>query len=617
MGFGCCSREKSGKSELLAGQRAGSYTPGAAGDSPGQRSSPEDSGKGGRLKKIVLAGNPNVGKSVLFTRLSGVYAFSSNYPGTTVDFLQSKIKKNGEWYELIDAPGAYSLKEEAEAEQIAARLVEEADVVINVVDATNLERNLYLTFELAEKQKPMIVALNMWDEARKQGIEIDVRALSAFLGVPVIPIVATTGEGIKELMDILPAASVPHPVSCDHERRWEEIGEIIERVQRFSYRRPGWREIFQKITVLPVSGTLIGLGVIGGMFFLVRAIGEGIISYLAEPLFNGLYLPLLEKLSALLSGHPFWHGVLIGKLIDGRIDFELSFGLLTSGFYIPLGVVFPYILAFYFMLSLLEDVGYLPRLAVILDGFLHRLGLHGYSVVPALLGWGCNVPGVMATRVLESEQERFIVATLISIAIPCSAQQALIVGVLASYGVAPILIVYGTLALVGLTVALLLKYLVPGARPALICEMPPYRLPFPRALFSKLWIRLRGFLIDALPIMLVGIAGLNLLFLTNVFPLLARVISPWLARAMGLPREAILIIIMGLLRKDMAMGMLLPLNLSVKQLIISSVVLSMFFPCIATFVVFLKELGWKRLLQGGLIMLASSFLVGSLLNFIL
>lgn len=531
--------------------------------------------------------------------------------------MRSYIENQGMLLEITDAPGTYSLEGTVEAERIAARLVEEADIVVNVVDAGNLERNLYLTFELAEKRKPMVIALNMWDEARKRGIEIDVQELAQIFGVPVIPVVATTGEGIRSLLEALSEAKIPRFVPSDHAHRWEEIGGVIEKVQRFSYRRPTWRDTLQRITILPGVGFILGLFVLAGIFFGVRFIGEGLIEHVFAPLFEGYYLPLLERLGEALSRYPLWREVLLGKLIDGHIDLEQSLGLLSTGVYVSLGTVLPYVFAFYLILGILEDIGYLPRLAVFLDGVLHRLGLHGYSVVPMLLGLGCNVPGILATRVLESDKERFVVTMLIAIGIPCSAQQALIVGVLAPYGVAPILVVYGMLLSVIVLLALLLKYLVPGFRPPLICEIPPYRLPFPGAILTKLWVRLRGFLRDALPIVFLGVLAVNLLGLTGAFSYLTRAVSPWVARALGLPREAILVIALGFLRKYMAMGLLLPLGLSVKELVIASVILSVFFPCAAAFVVILREFGWRRLLMATAIMLSFAFLVGSLLNLIL
>ena len=208
-----------------------------------------------------------MGKSVIFTQLSGVYAISSNYPGTTVDYSKSTVRKNDTWFELIDAPGIYALAAEAEAEKIAERLIEEADIVVNVVDATNLERNLFLTFELLEKRKPMVLVLNMWDEAQKRGIEIDREALEEALGVPVIPVVATTGEGIKDLIHALDRAQIPKLIPQDHEKRWEEIGNLLSKVQRFSYREPQWIDFLYQATISPVGGLFIGIGVLIGSFF--------------------------------------------------------------------------------------------------------------------------------------------------------------------------------------------------------------------------------------------------------------------------------------------------------------------------------------------------------------
>ncbi|MEN3186682.1 MAG: ferrous iron transporter B [Atribacterota bacterium] len=568
------------------------------------------------MKKIVLVGNPNVGKSVIFTQLTGVYAVSSNYPGTTVDFLRGTVKRDHETWELIDAPGTYALSSEIEAERIAGQLIDEADIVINVVDAGNLERNLYLTFEICEKAKPTVVALNMWDEAKKRGIQIDIVRLSEALGIPVVPVVATSGEGIKELFEVLEKAALPHPVSCEHTHRWEEIGRLIEAVQHLSYVKPSFLDWLGQFTIHPVGGLVVALFVLLGAFLLVRFVGEGLIGLL-ENLFERFYLPLLGKVEPYFLHVPWLGRILLGELIDGQVDLEQSMGIISTGVYIPFGVVLPYIMAFYLMLGLLEDIGYLPRVAVLLDGFFHKLGLHGYTIVPSLLGLGCNVPGIMATRILESEAERFIVATLISIGIPCAAQQALVVGSLGKYGFAPLLLVYGTLFCVWLCWSVFLKYLVPGFRPSLLTEIPPYRLPFPKAILSKLWLRLRGFLREALPIVFIGILSVNALHLTHFFSGISRVISPLVAKIWGIPQEAVLFLILGFLRKDMAVGMLLPLDLSMKQLVIANVILAMFFPCVATFVVMLREFGWKRLLEALLIMVASATLVGWILNLVL
>ncbi len=569
------------------------------------------------MKKVVLAGNPNVGKSVVFTRLSGIYTVSSNYPGTTVEIARSLVNRSGTSFELIDAPGIYALEADAEAEKIASKIIDQADVVVNVVDAGNLERNLYLTFELLEKKKPLVMALNMWDEVQSRGIRIDIEKLSQLLGIPVIPVVATTGEGMKKLVQSLDDARVAAIVPGSHQERWREIGQVIEAVQTFSYYKPSWLDRIKEATLLPVSGFFIGLGVLYGVFWLVRFIGEGLITSILDPFFHTVYFPLLLRLDKLLSFSPFLKTVLIGLPVNGTIDFEQSLGLLSTGVYVELGVVLPYIVAFYLILGLLEDTGYLPRLAVLLDGFLHRVGLHGYAIVPTLLGLGCNVPGILATRVLESENERFIVSVLISVGIPCASQQALIFGVLGKYGTWPVTLVYLVLLLAWIILGVILKYTVKGYRPALILEIPPYRLPYWKTVLPKLWLRVKGFLKEALPVVSLGILAINLLFMTNLFPLIANAIGPVLKTLLGLPKEVSLVLALGFLRKDIAMGLLTPLQLTVKQLVISSVMLAMFFPCVATFMVILKELGIKRLIQATGIMIVAATFTGIVLNLVL
>ena len=255
--------------------------------------------------------------------------------------------------------------------------------------------------------------------------------------------------------------------------------------------------------------------------------------------------------------------------------------------------------------------------AVLLDGFFHRIGLHGYAIVPTLLGLGCNVPGIMSTRILESKTERFIISVLISIAVPCASQQALIFGVLGKYGALPVMFVYFILLLVWIILGFILKYSIKGYRPALILEIPPYRFPYWKTLIPKLWLRVKGFLKEALPIVSLGILAVNLLFMTDLFPYIAQAVGPFFQKYLGLPSEVSLVLVLGFLRKDIAMGLLAPLQLTLKQLIISAVMLAMFFPCVATFMVILKELGAKKLIQGIIIMLFASTLTGLLLNLVL
>ena len=569
------------------------------------------------LKKILLMGNPNVGKSVFFSRITGVRVIASNYPGTTVGFTRGSMKLGDDEVEVIDVPGAYSLEPTNKAEEVAATMVAEGDLVINVVDATNLERNLYLTLELLERQTPVIVALNFADDTEHRGIEIDVAKLESLLGVPVVPTVAVSGRGIKELVDRITEATSPEFHHRSRDERWVAIGNIIAEVQSLTHRHHTWLEKLEDASIKPLTGLPLAALVLAISFLAIRFIGEVLIGYVLNPIFENLWAPLMMRLSALLGSSGFLHDLLIGRLINGEIDFFQSFGVLTTGLYIPFGAVLPYVFSFYLVLGLIEDLGYLPRLAVLLDNIMHRIGLHGYAIIPTMLGLGCNVPAIMATRVLESRRERFIAATLISIGIPCAASQAMIFGLVGAHGAQYVAMVYGTLFAVWIVLGVILNRVVRGFSPELLIEIPPYRIPHLRALATKLWMRVYGFLRDALPIILAAIFVIGILYTLGVFDYIANLAAPVVSGLFGLPKDAVIAIVVGFLRKDVAIGMLAPLSLSAGQLVVGSVVLAMFFPCIAAFVVLARELGVRGMLGATGIMLVAAIIVGSLLNLVL
>jgi ferrous iron transport protein B len=569
------------------------------------------------LKKILLVGNPNVGKSVIFSKLTGVNVAVSNYPGTTVEFSKGRSRFGAEEVEVIDVPGAYSLEPTSKAEEVAVEMLGDGDIVIDVVDATNLERNLYLTLQLLERKAPLIVALNIWDETKHRGIEIDVDKLSSMLGVPVVPTNARSGYGLDKIVRRIDKAGSPAFEPMDTGERWKKVGEIIASVQRITHHHHTFLERLQDASIHPVGGFFVAALVIVAAFGLVRLIGESLIRYVLDPLFNNAYLPALTALSERLPAHPTLQGVLIGKLVGGEIDFIQSFGLLSTGLYVPLGMVLPYVVAFYFVLGLLEDIGYLPRLAILTDGFMHKIGLHGYSIIPSLLGLGCNVPALLSTRILDSKRERFIVATLISIAVPCVALQAMIVGLLGHYGLRYVALVYLVLFTVWVGLSLIMKVFTRGFVPSLLIDIPPYRPPYMKTLLIKFRMRTLGFLKEALPVVIIGVGVVNLLYALGLLEGIARVTSPVVTRLLGLPGEAVLAIIVGFLRKDIGVGMLAPLGMSVKQLVIGSATLAMFFPCIATFVVLFKELGALDTVKSIGIMIVTALAVGGLLNLIL
>jgi len=573
------------------------------------------------IDKIFLLGNPNVGKSVVFSRLTGVHVIASNYPGTTVEIATGYLKIGEEKIEVIDLPGTYSLEPTSRAEEVVVSSLKECpkdkSALINILDSTNLERNLFLTLQLIEEGFSVIVCLNMCDDAAHRGVHIDAEKLEGLLGVPVISTCAVTGAGIKLLIERIKEAHPSPKNKLTHEERWQEIGKIVETVQRLTHRHHTLREILEDASVKPLSGLLMSCLIIYVSFKIVRFLGELLINKIFDPLFFDVYQPVLGRLSSALGQKGFIHHLLIGDLINGKIDFKQSLGVLTTAPYIELAMVLPYVVSFYFILSLLEDIGYLPRLAILLDNLLHRLGLHGYAIIPVLLGFGCNVPGILSTRVLESKRERFIASTLISIGVPCVPLQAMIFGLLGSFGSFYVAGVYLVLLFILVILGLILNRILPGYSPELLIEIPPYRFPPLLILGEKLYFRIKGFLIEAAPIVLLGVLVINILLYFSLLDSISGIFAPVIQGLFGLPKEAVVALIIGFLRKDVAVGMLMPLSLSPKQLFIAATLLAISFPCIATFIVLLKELGLKYLIGATGIMIAVSIIVGSILNFVL
>jgi ferrous iron transport protein B len=568
------------------------------------------------MKKIVLMGNPNVGKSVVFSRLTGANVIASNYPGTTVDFSKGKMRLDRERLEIIDAPGTYSLEPSNKAEEVALKMLNEADIIINVINATNLERNLYLTLELLEREIPVIISLNLWDEAKHLGINIDEKKLEKILGIPIVPTVALTGEGIKLLVSRLKDASTNKKIKpTSEEGRWIEIGSIVNKVEQIEHRHHSFRDRLADLTIKPQTGIPIALGIIFCAFWFVRFVGESLITYIFDPIFKNLYLPIIIKLSEWL-GPGLLHTILIGEY-GVEIDFVESLGVITTGLYVPIAAVLPYIVAFYFTLSLLEDSGYLPRLATLVDRVFHKLGMHGHGIVTLFLGLGCNVPGALSTRTLETRKQRFISSTLLAICVPCMAQMAMVFGALGQYGVYYISLVFLSLTILYVVIGLILNRFIKGESPEIFLEIPSYRRPSFKATCKKTWMRIRWFLKEAIPFLFLGVLIINILYSIGILQWIGNSVSPLMGGLFGLPGDASIALITGFLRKDLAVGMLISLNMAPLQLVIAVTMLTIYFPCVATFAVLLKELGIKDMIKSAFIMISVAFIVGIILRFVL
>ena len=587
------------------------------------------------MKKIVLMGNPNVGKSAIFSQLTGVSVTTSNYPGTTVTFTRGAMSyrpcetvacggdcrrcasASGEWEraEVIDVPGTYRLDPQAQAEQIAVDMIREGDILVNVIDATNLERNLNLTLQLLEFGKPTIVALNMWDEARHKGVDIDVAALSERLGVPVVPTSGISGEGLMELRGRMMNAPEAAGEHLTDDERWERIGRIVTDVQNLSHRHHTVLERIQDLMIHPVTGAPFALISLALIFYIIIQAGEWLVGWI-DRLFAIAYTPLIHLISGWLGGGGVLHDILLGEL-GAPIDYEAAMGVLTTGIYVSLGLVLPYVLVFYLVMGFLEDLGYLPRVAILFDRLFHMVGLHGYSILPMMLASGCNVPGVLAIRNLESRRERFITAVITCTTIPCMAQTAIILRAVGARGTVFVLILFSALVLIWIALGLLLGTAVKGNTPTLLIEVPPYRLPSMKTQIKKLWMRLRAFFKEAIPYMLGGILFINLLNITGVIRWLGGLARPLVSGIWGLPGESVAALILGIIRKDAAVALLEPLMLTNAQVVTATLILILYFPCAATFAVLAKELGITDLIKAFSIMAATTLVAGALVRLIM
>jgi len=570
-----------------------------------------------KSRRIMLAGNPNVGKSVVFSRLTGIDVISSNYPGTTVEYTAGHTILAGERFSVVDVPGAYSHAATNKAEEVAREILAEEDkaLIFNVVDATNLERNLFYTLELQSICAPMVILLNKWDIAKRKGVEIDPEALGRHLGVRVIPFVATTGEGLsglKTAVEDFNAGRLPAPACfpSDPDEKWKLIGRISAECQKITHKHATFLEKLEDITSRPSTGLPFAAAVMLAVFWAIRFVGEGLISNALDPLFQSVWMPLLTKALAGLQDGGFLKTILLGTT---PAPME-SFGLLTTGLYIPFVTVLPYIVSFYAALGVLEDIGYLPRLAVLLDSSMHRVGLHGYGTIPLMLGMGCKVPAILAARVLETPRER-VIATALTLALaPCMPQTAMIFSLLSPYPLKYTVAVFAAVAASGIAAALLLSRVMKGETPELFLEIPPYQAPCASVMGKKLYFRIKDFLLEAVPMIALGVLAIGLMDLSGVLEAVAQVFRPVVTGLLGLPGETVSVMVLGFLRKDVSIAMLTPFALSPGAIVVASVFLSLYLPCLASALVTVRELGARDAAKVFAVNLLFALLVAAALN---
>lgn len=591
--------------------------------------------------------------------MAGYKAHTGNFPGTTVVYTESKVRLQGEVVDVVDLPGTYTLAGTNPAERVTLRYLAstDVDVIINVLDATHLSQGLDMTLELLELQRPMVLAVNLLDEADRLGLRIDGPRLQRELGVPVLPLVASKGRGVRTLFNAaFQAARKPQPITRPRygrdvedalagladalrgtptplhpeatalkllegdnelaaetaraapvlgtlaaqaqrdlaERRgqparwvvWGErhglAGNLEHLVVTHGERHTSWRDRLDDVLLHPVAGSLALAVILIAFFQVVYATGNAI-----EPPLLGLFQTWTSRLHASLAGQALLDSLVIG-LLQG----------VAGG----AAIVMPYLIPFLLGLGFLEDVGYLPRLAFLMDALMHRLGLHGKSVVPFILGYGCSVPAVMSTRILENRRDRFLAAAL-STLIPCSARLVVVFGLVAAYvgpwAAAAIYVL--NLFMIALT-GRVLSGMMHEESPGLIIEIPPYRLPAARSVLAKAWYRVREFMVEAWPALIIGslaLALLTFLGLTRWLDLLVRPLT-WV---LGLPAATGVPLAFGILRKELSLVMLgqalgtleFDLVLTQAQMITFAVFVVFYIPCLATLVVLRRELGWRAM----------------------
>lgn len=569
-------------------------------------------------RKVVLTGNPNVGKSIFFNSFTGIYVDVSNFPGTTLDISSGKFRD----YVVIDTPGVYGVSSFNDEEVVARDAIASADIVVNVIDAVHLERDLFLTQQVIDMGIPTIVAINMMDEAKKSGLQINIDRLSDELGVPVIPTVAPKGEGLEKVKNSLHLAKVgnssirmtneledltkrstskaeavlimegdPHVSAKNNVKgidyreqiyldRRERVNNIIERVVTETTNNTSFKTTLGRLMLRPITGIPMLLGVLYLLYEFVGVfVAQTVVGITEETIFIETYEPFIRGIvENFISESSF-----IGQLLIGE------FGVLTMSVTYTLGLLLPLVVGFYLFLSILEDSGYLPRIAALVDRLLTSIGLNGRAVIPMILGFGCVTMATITTRLLGSKRERIIAVFLLGLAIPCSAQIGVIVGLIAPLGV-KYLIIYGiSIFIVYVLSGTILNKILPGESTDLLIDLPPLRMPRISNVLRKTYIKSVSFIKEAGPIFIIGAVAITILQYTGVLVAIQNAVAPITVGFLGLPKEAATAFIMGIVRRDFGAAGLSSLAMTADQTIVSLVTITLFVPCIAAMLIMLKE----------------------------
>lgn len=560
--------------------------------------------------KILLMGNPNVGKSVFFTELTGIHAISSNYAGTTVSYMEGELVLGDDTYTLIDVPGVYSMTASSEAEAVAINFMKSgATALICVLDASNLERNLRLGLELQKYNIPMVYALNLMDVARRHGIEIDVKLLEKELGWPVIPTVIVKKQGLDALKAALRAVidnaktGASHstkPMDYDSRARAKEITRKVRKHNNATLSRLDRIGInmMKPFPGIPIAVLimLLSIGIIVGAGKALRAV-------ILLPLINQLIVPFFRSLFTSFIPEGMLLNILVGE-----------YGIFVISFEWILALILPYVFLFYVVFSFLEDSGYLPRVSVLFDNIMRKLGVQGGSLISIMMGYGCAVPAIIGSRTASSRKERLIISTAVCFAVPCISQTGALLSLLGSYSMWLVAAMILLSLLVLIIVTSITSRLIKGTVEPLIIEVPNLLIPEPKAYFRKLLIRMKHFVYDAELPMLLSIVIASLLKETGLLDIIAVYAEPIVSKWLGLPSEAVIALILGIVRREMSVAPLMALNLTPLQAVVGATVGLLYLPCLSVFGILTKEFNVRVALIISTTTVATALFLGGLIN---
>lgn len=597
-------------------------------------------------KKLVLVGNPNVGKSVFFNKLTGLYVDVSNFPGTTVDISYGRYKN----YAVIDTPGVYGVSSFNEEETVARDVILYGDIILNVVDAVHLDRDLFLTKQLIDMGKPMIVALNLMDDVRRNGLIIDTKKLEEMLGVPVIPTTAVNGEGMHEVLDSLGKARVgnrspelikrlneyKNKVEYEaeallileddenvayrnnlsisglrddiYQKRRKEVDELVSAVVEETIKGASFRVKLGRWMLNPFTGIPLLTLTLYFMYKILGVVVAGkVVGFTEGTIMEGFYRPFIESLiGGFLSSETFIGNILIGE-----------FGVFTMVPVYILGLLLPLIVGFYLMMAVLEDSGYLPRIAALVDRMLTFLGLNGKAIIPIILGFGCVTMATVTTRILGTKREKIIATVLLGLAIPCSAQLGVIAGLITELGAFYTMVYAITIVAVFVLAGTLLNKLMPGESSHLLIDLPAIRLPQFKNVILKTIQKTWMFLKEATPLFILGALIISIMKYTDILTAIQNALAPITMGLLDLPKETSTAFIMGIIRRDFGAAGLTSINMTQVQTLVSLIVMTLFVPCIAAIMVIFKERGYKDALLIWLGSFVTAFLTGGFIALIL